>query len=471
MHNDIMAVGSKERPPMLTPDTPATDEHPRIPGRIVIKAYTNTTSENWKLTNAKAEAVHMISNGIGNDIYSTVDAYLNAKEMWIAIEHLQQRESINIQDVKTKLFWEFGKFTSRDRESIESYYIRFYRMMNEIVRNKLKVDSMQVNVQFLQQLQPEWSRFMTIVKNANPLALVAATQNYPNDYYQAPQAPKPYKTRAPSSIQTTLTISHSNTKSKCKEIIQKSLALIAKNFKNIYKPTNNNLKTSSNTRNKNVDTSLRTGNDRQTRQFRNQRAVTVVGKGETVGNQAKGIQLNVEQSEWLQDTYDELDEKELETHYMYMEKIQEVLHATNDNFGPTFDTEPLEKVDSNVTPNSSYMSNNERWVDLNVEEPKNERVLLASLIAKLKLDVDENKNIQKQLKNENMSLTQELEKNKRDLKDIDDLLLQEFYSKDFVCVIHLLIDDIDEYAKMACKYLEKIEECERLETELSKSHK
>ncbi|GJV99912.1 retrovirus-related pol polyprotein from transposon TNT 1-94 [Tanacetum coccineum] len=35
---------------------------------------------------------------------------------------------------------------------------------------------------------------------------------------------------------------------------QKNLALIAKYFKKIYKPTNNNLRTSSNTRNKNVDT-------------------------------------------------------------------------------------------------------------------------------------------------------------------------------------------------------------------------
>nr|GEU47148.1 hypothetical protein [Tanacetum cinerariifolium] len=36
--------------------------------------------------------------------------------------------------------------------------------------------------------------------------------------------------------------------------MQKNLALIAKYFKRIYKPTNNNLGTSSNSRNKNVDT-------------------------------------------------------------------------------------------------------------------------------------------------------------------------------------------------------------------------
>nr|GEV35511.1 putative RNA-directed DNA polymerase [Tanacetum cinerariifolium] len=62
--------------------------------------------------------------GIDNDIYSTVDACLNACEMWIAIERLKQGESINVQDLETNLYWEFGKFTSQDGESLESYYSR-----------------------------------------------------------------------------------------------------------------------------------------------------------------------------------------------------------------------------------------------------------------------------------------------------------------------------------------------------------
>nr|GFA35577.1 hypothetical protein [Tanacetum cinerariifolium] len=39
--------------------------------------------------------------------------------------------------------------------------------------------------------------------------------------------------------------------------MQKNLALIAKYFKKIYKPTNNNLRTSLNSKNKNVDTTPR----------------------------------------------------------------------------------------------------------------------------------------------------------------------------------------------------------------------
>ncbi|GKF72614.1 hypothetical protein Tco_0208728, partial [Tanacetum coccineum] len=106
--------------------------------------------------------------------------------------------------------------------------------------------------------------------------------------------------------------------------MQKNLALITKYFKKIYKPTNNNLRTSSNTRNKNVNTTPRYKNDNQTRQFGNQRAVNVARARETV--------------DWLADTDEEIDEQELEAHYSYMAKIQEVHNADSG-----IDSEPLEQ--------------------------------------------------------------------------------------------------------------------------------
>ncbi|GJW90034.1 hypothetical protein Tco_0167587 [Tanacetum coccineum] len=107
--------------------------------------------------------------GIDNDIYSTVDACPNACEMWKAIERLKQGESINVQDLETNLYWEFGKFTSRDGESLKSYYSRFYKMMNELVRNQCHVTNHQVNVQFLLQLQPEWQRLGFSVYNCKEI--------------------------------------------------------------------------------------------------------------------------------------------------------------------------------------------------------------------------------------------------------------------------------------------------------------
>nr|GEZ26640.1 hypothetical protein [Tanacetum cinerariifolium] len=54
-----------------------------------------------------------------------------------------------------------------------------------------------------------------------------------------------------------------------------------------------------------------------------------------------GIQLNAEQADWKDDTYDESEDQELEAHYMYMAQIQEVTLDAADDFGPIFDTEPL----------------------------------------------------------------------------------------------------------------------------------
>ncbi|GJY63120.1 hypothetical protein Tco_0464580 [Tanacetum coccineum] len=82
---------------------------------------------------------------------------------------IETGESLNVQDVKTNLFWEFGKFTSRDGESMESYYSRFYKLMNELTRNNLQVTTMQVNVQFLQQFNQKCHDLLTIVKHSEKI--------------------------------------------------------------------------------------------------------------------------------------------------------------------------------------------------------------------------------------------------------------------------------------------------------------
>ncbi|GJR12503.1 hypothetical protein Tco_0795155 [Tanacetum coccineum] len=232
---------------------------------------------------------------------------------------------------------------------------------------------------------------------------------------------------------------------------KKNLALIAKYFKNLYKPTNNNLITSLNSRNKNVDTTLRYVNENQTRQFGNQRAVTFAGAKEIVGSQEKmllykqaekGVLLQAEQADWLEDTDEEFDKQELEAHYSFMAKIQEVLPADSGS-----DIEPLEKIqndtnynvfanerkhseqpesinntyvveqdDSNVIPDSSNMCDKDDQADQNVKECDDERVALANLIANLTLDTEENKKILKQLKKANASLSQELKECKSNLE-------------------------------------------------------
>ncbi|GJS24703.1 retrovirus-related pol polyprotein from transposon TNT 1-94 [Tanacetum coccineum] len=201
LHNAIMEACGKDRPPMLAPgnyvqwksrikryiDTKPNNElihyclqNPPYKFKwtektvLVSEGSSKTTTEgyieNYKNAsqdirdqlNAEAESVQIILTGIDNDIYSTVDACPNPCEMWKAVERLKQGESINVQDLETNFYWEFRKFTSRDGESLESYYSRFYKMMNELVKNQCDVTNHQVNVQFLLQLQPQWQRVVNV---------------------------------------------------------------------------------------------------------------------------------------------------------------------------------------------------------------------------------------------------------------------------------------------------------------------
>ncbi|GJS96169.1 retrovirus-related pol polyprotein from transposon TNT 1-94, partial [Tanacetum coccineum] len=199
MHNNIMAAGSKDRPPMLGPgrysqwrsrflryiDTKPNGEGLRksiLSGPYVPSTRTkNTFCQNKEHFLSEKEAIFLLLTGIGDNIYSTVIACKTANEMWIAIERLQQ---VSEEDSDPEQ-------AQRDKD------------------------------------------------------------------------------------------------------MQKNLALIAKYFKRLYKPTNNNLQTSSNSRNKNEYTTPRYNNDNQSGQFRNQRIMTVAGTRETVGSpvvQQNGIQ-------------------------------------------------------------------------------------------------------------------------------------------------------------------------------------
>ncbi|GKC77383.1 hypothetical protein Tco_1128157 [Tanacetum coccineum] len=295
--------------------------------------------------------------------------------------------------------------------------------------------------------------------------------------------------------------------SKEKEI-DKLMALISLSFKKIYKPTNKNLRTSSNTSRANQDNTLRinkgTGYD-------NKRVVNVARARENV-------------ADWRDDTDDEPDDQELEAHYMYMAQIQEITPNVVDNFGPIFDTEPLqkEKGDTNITIDSLDMCTNGETVDQDDDDLARERDLLASLIDKLKCEINDNKNCNKLLELSNKTLVDKLEgeiedfktKNKslessnnhfkeannelsktnqlmfKDLKkfqaeldryhDVNYALkvevdcakakgdLAEYYYADHMNAILGVYTTLYEFTDLQCDYVDQVVKCERLEKELSK---
>nr|GFC23454.1 hypothetical protein [Tanacetum cinerariifolium] len=233
------------------------------------------------------------------------------------------------------------------------------------------------------------------------------------------------------------------------------MALISLSFKKIYKPTNNNLRTSSNTSRANQDNSPRinrgTGHVAMECQKLKRAKDASYHKEKMLLCKQKeaGIQLNAEQADWRDDTDDEPDDQELDAHYMYMAQIQEVTLDAADNSGPIFDFEPLQNVpnndnynvfaieseppeqtkfvhdtypiaqnEHNVIIDSLDMSYDREQVDQDDDDDdlSNERDLLASLIEKLKCEIDDSKNRNKFLETSNKALVDKLKGEIKDFK-------------------------------------------------------
>ncbi|GJX66033.1 retrovirus-related pol polyprotein from transposon TNT 1-94 [Tanacetum coccineum] len=445
LYNAIMEADGKDRPPMLAPEGSSETTTERY-----MENYKNVSQDIKNQLDADAEAVQIILTGIDNDIYSTVHACPNAYEMSKAIERLKQNESINVQDLESNLYWEFGKFTSRDGETLESYYSRFVTLVKQ--NQELKIVSYHKLYDILKQHQNKANeiRAKRLARIDNPLALVAQQQpvyhpqNHPTHYTQnSSTRPQQAATRnkgkeifnspQPTYDQEPAMVADDDEMSNKKEI-DKLIALISLSFKKIYKPTNNNLRTSSNTSRANHNNTPRINRGIG---YDNQRAINVVGARETVGIQRD-------------DTDDEPKDQELEAHYLYMAQIQEVTLDAAENSGTIFDVEPLQKVqndndnynvfandkqhpeqpesvndtypneqgDNNIIIDSLDMSNNRGEADQDDDDDlARERDLLASLIEKLKCEIDESKDHNKLLESSNKTLVDKLKSEIEDFKN------------------------------------------------------
>nr|GEX72618.1 retrovirus-related Pol polyprotein from transposon TNT 1-94 [Tanacetum cinerariifolium] len=382
LHNAIIEAGGKDRPPMLAPNKEVliSEGSSITTTETYMETYKNVSQDIRDQLNAKAEAVQIILTGIDNDIYSTVDACPNACEMWKTIK----------------------RFVTLVKQSQELKTVSYHKLYDILKQHQNEVTEI---------------RAERIARIANPLALVAQQQpvyhpqNHPTHYTQnsstrSQQAATRNRGKAivnsplPIYDQEPFMVAEDDELLKDKEI-DKLMALISLSFKKIYKPTNNNLRTLSNTSRENQDNSPR------------------INRGAGYDNQ------RLEQADWRDDTDDESKDQELEAHYMYMAKLQEVTSDAAENSGPIFDTETMEKVSNNgnynvfaiesdhpeqskfvndtypieqdehnVIIDSLNMNYNSEQIDQNDADNDlaNERELLASLIEKLKCEIDDSKN-------------------------------------------------------------------------------
>ncbi|GJW04855.1 hypothetical protein Tco_1563711 [Tanacetum coccineum] len=65
----------------------------------------------------------------------------------------------------SRLMDEFDKFATKEGESLESMYERLTTLVNIMDRNNVRPIPVSINTKFLNCLQPEWSKYVTMVRH------------------------------------------------------------------------------------------------------------------------------------------------------------------------------------------------------------------------------------------------------------------------------------------------------------------
>nr|GEZ79174.1 hypothetical protein [Tanacetum cinerariifolium] len=143
-----------------------------------VQTYDELTDKELKQIEADDQAIQAILLGLPEDIYAAIDSCKTAQEIWLRVQQMMKGSDIGIQEKKAKLFNEWERFISNEGESIESYYYHFLKLMNDLKRNKHFPEKIASNLKFLNNLQPEWSRHVTIVHQTKDLHTVDYTQLY-----------------------------------------------------------------------------------------------------------------------------------------------------------------------------------------------------------------------------------------------------------------------------------------------------
>ncbi|GKB34880.1 hypothetical protein Tco_0879822, partial [Tanacetum coccineum] len=164
LSEDIQCAGSDTRPPMLDrTDFASWQQRIRLycqgtEGALHLgpkrpRVYFDLSPEDKERYNADIQATNILLQGLPKDIYSLINHYTNAKDIWDNVKMLLEGETIH------------------------DYYVWFSKLINDMRNIKITMSRMQLNSMFVNNMLPEWGRFVTAVKLNRGAAGYGGVQN------------------------------------------------------------------------------------------------------------------------------------------------------------------------------------------------------------------------------------------------------------------------------------------------------
>nr|GEW89253.1 hypothetical protein [Tanacetum cinerariifolium] len=101
---------------------------------------------------------------LSNDIYSLIDSNKTAKDLWDALARHMLGSVYDEQDRKAVVLYEYETFKATEGELLLDTYIRYLQVINDLKKCGYSKDNCELNFKFLNNLQPEWKQYATMMR-------------------------------------------------------------------------------------------------------------------------------------------------------------------------------------------------------------------------------------------------------------------------------------------------------------------
>ncbi|GKC93830.1 hypothetical protein Tco_1159272 [Tanacetum coccineum] len=128
------------------------------------RVFTDLTPEENERYKADIRATNILLQSLPKDIYTLINHYTDAKEIWDNAKMLLEGSELTKDERESQLYDDFEHFRQNKGETIHEYYVRFTKLINDMRNIKMTMPKMQLNSKFVNNMLPEWGRFVTVVK-------------------------------------------------------------------------------------------------------------------------------------------------------------------------------------------------------------------------------------------------------------------------------------------------------------------
>ncbi|GJT34717.1 hypothetical protein Tco_0925136 [Tanacetum coccineum] len=97
--------------------------------------------------------------GLPKDIYSLINHYTDAKDIWDNVKMLLEGSELTKEDRESQPYDDFEHFRQNKGETIHDCYVWFAKLINDMQNIKTTMSRMQLNSKFVNNMLPEWGRF------------------------------------------------------------------------------------------------------------------------------------------------------------------------------------------------------------------------------------------------------------------------------------------------------------------------